>query len=201
MATACIARRDRRAFTSERAAIAAVSGRARVLPSSHHRADRLRIPAGTGMKRRNSLCHLGAEIPAAWRRNCLARRASAVSAQARIRTWDRRRWRAGRWASCAMATRSASSFDRANLSGSVDLLVEVTPAWGQMIMATAAPRPATKPRPAGMTSRLWAAFAKHQRRHLGRGVYDVDAIVEALNSTGSRTGSFPVPHDLSVARL
>ncbi|MCB0249320.1 MAG: YjhG/YagF family D-xylonate dehydratase [Anaerolineae bacterium] len=90
--------------------------------------------------------------------------------------------------------------DRANLSGSVDLLVEGDAGLGEQMMAARPPHPDLQPNPdLPDDTRLWAALQNISGGTWGGCVYDVDAIVEALNSTGSGLAAFSATHDLSVS--
>ena len=90
--------------------------------------------------------------------------------------------------------------DRANLSGSVDLLVEGDAGLGEQMMAARPPHPDLQPNPdLPDDTRLWAALQNISGGTWGGCVYDVDAIVEALNSTGSGRAAFSATHDLSVS--
>ena len=90
--------------------------------------------------------------------------------------------------------------DRANLSGSVDLLVEGDAGLGEQMMAARPPHSDLQPNPdLPDDTRLWAALQNISGGTWGGCVYDVDAIVEALNSTGSGRAAFSATHDLSVS--
>ena len=90
--------------------------------------------------------------------------------------------------------------DRANLSGSVDLLVESDAGLGEQMMAARPPHSDLQPNPdLPDDTRLWAALQNISGGTWGGCVYDVDAIVEALNSTGSGLAAFSATHDLSVS--
>ena len=90
--------------------------------------------------------------------------------------------------------------DRANLSGSVDLLVEGDAGLGEQMMAARPPHSDLQPNPdLPDDTRLWAALQNISGGTWGGCVYDVDAIVEALNSTGSGLAAFSATHDLSVS--
>ncbi|MCB0202206.1 MAG: YjhG/YagF family D-xylonate dehydratase, partial [Anaerolineae bacterium] len=75
--------------------------------------------------------------------------------------------------------------DRANLSGSIDLVVEGDAGRGAQLLAIRPPHPDLQPNPdLPDDTRLWAALQNLSGGTWGGCVYDVDAIVEALNSMG-----------------
>ena len=73
--------------------------------------------------------------------------------------------------------------DRVNLSGSVDLIVDDDPVQGSQLLAARSSHPDLASHPdLPDDTRLWAALQNISGGTWGGCVYDVDLIVERLNS-------------------
>ena len=134
-----------------------------------------RGPMGAGMEETYQLTRR-AEVPAVRQARrgadgrAVQRRLDRARASATCR---RKRWRAGRSASCATAISIEIVIDRGTLEGSVNFVGEhgavAEPREGARVLAARPPRPdlAPDPRAAGRHAALGGA-AGRQRRHLGR---------------------------------
>jgi dihydroxyacid dehydratase/phosphogluconate dehydratase len=73
--------------------------------------------------------------------------------------------------------------DRLNLSGSIDLVIDIDPTKGAQILDARPPHPSLRPNPElPDDTRLWAALQNVSGGTWGGCVYDVDAILEKLSS-------------------
>ncbi|MEZ4770443.1 MAG: dihydroxy-acid dehydratase, partial [Caldilineales bacterium] len=172
-----------RVFTSERAAIAAVKG----LNGDPVRAgDVIALigcgPMGTGMEETYQLTSALKYLPHGQEIALITdARFSGVSTGACIGHVGPEALAGGPLGRLRDGDTIRITVDRANLSGSVDLVVEGDAGRGAQLLATRPPHPDLRPNPdLPDDTRLWAALQNLSGGTWGGCVYDVDAIFERL---------------------
>ncbi|MCB0256384.1 MAG: dihydroxy-acid dehydratase, partial [Anaerolineae bacterium] len=176
-----------RVFTSERAAIAAVKG----LSGDPVRAgDVIALigcgPMGTGMEETYQLTSALKYLPHGKKVALITdARFSGVSTGACIGHVGPEALAGGPLGRLRDGDTIRITVDRVSLAGSIDLVVEGDACRGTQLLAARSPHPDLRPNPdLPDDTRLWAALQNLSGGTWGGCVYDVDAIVEALNSMG-----------------
>ncbi|MCB0205019.1 MAG: dihydroxy-acid dehydratase, partial [Anaerolineae bacterium] len=176
-----------RVFTSERAAIAAVKG---LSGDPVQAGDVIALigcgPMGTGMEETYQLTSALKYLPHGKKVALITdARFSGVSTGACIGHVGPEALAGGPLGRLRDGDTIRITVDRANLSGSIDLVVEGDAGRGAQLLAIRPPHPDLQPNPdLPDDTRLWAALQNLSGGTWGGCVYDVDAIVEALNSMG-----------------
>jgi putative YjhG/YagF family dehydratase len=174
-----------RVFTSERDAIAAVKG---LTPNPVRAGDVIALigcgPLGTGMEETYQLTSALKYLPHGKTIALITdARFSGVSTGACIGHIGPEALAGGPLGKLRDGDMIRIIIDRVNLSGSIDMIVDNDSSAGSEILASRAPHPDLKPNSElPDDTRLWAALQNISGGTWGGCVYDVDAILEKLNS-------------------